>query len=70
MDAIPQFVRRAPDAKLIVQVSESDENNTVELYRRGVRGVVPRSIGNGLAVLMSMRACSLGTVPKSNSGRR
>src|ERR1700722_12132482 len=32
VDAIPQFVRRAPDAKLIVQVSESDENNTVELY--------------------------------------
>ena len=42
VDAIPQFVRRAPDAKLIVQVSESAENNTVELYRRGVRGVVPR----------------------------
>ena len=42
VDAIPQFMRRAPDAKLIVQVSESDESNTVELYRRGVRGVVPR----------------------------
>src|SRR5438874_4455886 len=25
VDAIPEFVRRAPDAKLIVQVSESDE---------------------------------------------
>ena len=34
VDAIPQFMRRAPTAKLIVQVSESDENNTVELYRR------------------------------------
>lgn len=50
IDAIPQFVRRAPDAKLIVQVSESDENNTVELYRRGVRGVVPRSISPDLLV--------------------
>lgn len=50
VDAIPQFVRRAPDAKLIVQVSESDENNTVELYRRGVRGVVPRSISPDLLV--------------------
>ena len=50
IDAIPQFMRRAPDAKLIVQVSESDENNTVELYRRGVRGVVPRSISPDLLV--------------------
>jgi DNA-binding NarL/FixJ family response regulator len=50
VDAIPQFVRRAPNAKLIVQVSESDEGNTVELYRRGVRGVVPRSIAPDLLV--------------------
>jgi DNA-binding NarL/FixJ family response regulator len=50
VDAIPQFMRRAPTAKLIVQVSESDENNTVELYRRGVRGVVPRSISPDLLV--------------------
>jgi DNA-binding NarL/FixJ family response regulator len=50
VDAIPQFVRRAPNSKLIVQVSESDENNTVELYRRGVRGVVPRSISPDLLV--------------------
>src|ERR1700735_4249550 len=30
VDAIPQFARKAPDAKLIVQVSEADENNTVD----------------------------------------
>ena len=50
VDAIPELVRRAPDAKLIVQVVESDEMNTVELYRRGVRGVVPRSITPDLLV--------------------
>ncbi|HEX4155253.1 MAG TPA: response regulator transcription factor [Acidobacteriaceae bacterium] len=50
VDAIPQLVKRAPDAKVIVQVSESDEGNTVELYRRGVRGVVPRSISPDLLV--------------------
>jgi len=50
VDAIPQFMQRAPEAKLIVQVSESDENNTVELYRRGVRGVVPRSISPDLLI--------------------
>src|ERR1700736_3796584 len=50
IDAIPELVRQAPDAKLIVQVTETDESNTVELYRRGVRGVVPRSISPDLLV--------------------
>jgi DNA-binding NarL/FixJ family response regulator len=50
VDAIPELVRRAPNAKIIVQVVEADENNTVELYRRGVRGVVPRSISPDLLV--------------------
>jgi len=50
VDAIPELVKRAPEAKLIVQVMESDESNTVELYRRGVRGVVPRSISPDLLI--------------------
>ena len=50
IDAIPELVRRAPEAKLIVQVTENDESNTVELYRRGVRGVVPRSISPDLLI--------------------
>lgn len=50
VDAIPELVRRAPQAKLIVQVLEADEVNTVELYRRGVRGVVPRSIAPDLLI--------------------
>ena len=50
IDAIPELVRRAPDAKFIVQVVDKDENNTVELYRRGVRGVVPRSISPDLLI--------------------
>jgi len=50
IDAIPEFVRRAPEAKLIVQVVETDVANTVELYRRGVRGVVPRSIAPDLLI--------------------
>ncbi|HEY0264651.1 MAG TPA: response regulator transcription factor [Granulicella sp.] len=49
-DAIPELVRRAPQAKIIVQVVETDESNTVELYRKGVRGVVPRSITPDLLV--------------------
>ncbi len=49
-DAIPELVRRSPETKLIVQVVETDEANTVELYRRGVRGVVPRSITPDLLI--------------------
>jgi DNA-binding NarL/FixJ family response regulator len=50
VEVIPDLVRRAPDAKLIVQVVETDEGHTVELYRRGVRGVVPRSITPDLLI--------------------
>ena len=50
VDAIPELVRRAPHAKLIVQMADADEARTVELYRRGVRGVVPRSISPDLLV--------------------
>ncbi len=50
VDAVPDIVRQAPEAKLIVQVTDADEANTVELYRRGVRGVVPRSISPDLLV--------------------
>ncbi|WP_419803861.1 response regulator transcription factor [Terriglobus sp.] len=50
IDAIPELVRRAPHAKLIVQVVDVDEATTVELYRRGVRGVVPRSISPDMLI--------------------
>jgi DNA-binding NarL/FixJ family response regulator len=59
VDAIPELVRRAPQAKLIVQVMETDESNTVELYRRGVRGVVPRSISPDL-LIKCVRKIALG----------
>ena len=50
IDAIPELVKHSPDAKIIVQVVDSDEDNIVELYRRGVRGVVPRSISPDLLI--------------------
>ncbi len=50
VDGVPDLVQKAPSAKLIVQVTETDEAHTVELYRRGVRGVVPRSISPDLLV--------------------
>ena len=47
---IPELLRAAPDVKLIVQAVAADENQTVELYRRGVRGIVSRSISHDLLV--------------------
>ena len=47
---IPDLLRIAPDVKLIVQAVSTDENQTVELYRRGVRGIVSRSISPDLLV--------------------
>jgi DNA-binding NarL/FixJ family response regulator len=49
-NVIPELLRLAPDVKLIVQAVASDENHTVELYRRGVRGIVSRSISPDLLV--------------------
>jgi DNA-binding NarL/FixJ family response regulator len=49
-NVIPDLLRIAPDVRLIVQAVSSDENHTVELYRRGVRGIISRSISPDLLV--------------------
>jgi two-component system nitrate/nitrite response regulator NarL len=49
-NAIPDLLRVAPDVKLIVQAVSADESHTVELYRRGVRGIISRSISPDLLV--------------------
>ncbi len=49
-NVIPDLLRMAPDVKLIVQAVAADENHTVELYRRGVRGIISRSISPDLLV--------------------
>jgi DNA-binding NarL/FixJ family response regulator len=49
-NAIPDLLRIAPELKLIVQAVSADENHTVELYRRGVRGIISRAISPDLLV--------------------
>ena len=49
-NVIPDLLRIAPDLRLIVQAVSADENHTVELYRRGVRGIISRSISPDLLV--------------------
>jgi DNA-binding NarL/FixJ family response regulator len=49
-NVIPDLLKMAPDIKLIVQATSADESHTVELYRRGVRGIISRSISPDLLV--------------------
>jgi two-component system nitrate/nitrite response regulator NarL len=48
--AIHDLIKLAPEVKLIVQAVANDETNTVELYRKGVRGIISRSISPDLLV--------------------
>ncbi|HEY1987239.1 MAG TPA: response regulator transcription factor [Terracidiphilus sp.] len=49
-NVIPELLQVAPQLKLIVQAVSADESHTVELYRRGVRGIISRSISPDLLV--------------------
>jgi two-component system, NarL family, nitrate/nitrite response regulator NarL len=49
-NAVPAIVRNAPHLKIIVQAASTDEAHTVDLYRRGVRGIIPRSISPDLLI--------------------
>jgi two-component system, NarL family, nitrate/nitrite response regulator NarL len=49
-NAVPAVVRHAPNLKIIVQAASTDEAHTVDLYRRGVRGIIPRSISPDLLI--------------------
>ena len=49
-NAVTELLRVAPEAKLIVQAVTNDEAQTVELYRKGVRGIISRSISPDLLV--------------------
>ena len=49
-NSIHELVRIAPDIKLIVQTVSADKGQTVEFYRRGIRGILSRSISPDLLV--------------------
>ncbi len=49
-NVVPELMKIAPQVKMIVQATANDESGTVELYRRGVRGIVTRSISPDLLV--------------------
>src|SRR5260370_6627940 len=49
-NAIPEILRVAPEVKLIIQAVAADASPTLELYRKGVRGIISRSISPDLLV--------------------
>jgi DNA-binding NarL/FixJ family response regulator len=49
-EAISEMLKRSPASKVIVVLVEPDEEDTVDLFRRGVRGIVSRSISPDLLV--------------------
>jgi DNA-binding NarL/FixJ family response regulator len=49
-NAIPAVLRYAAQLKIIVQSASAEESHTVDLYRRGVRGIIPRSISPELLI--------------------
>lgn len=48
--AIAEVLKRAPNAKVIVIMGETEEDDTVEYLRRGVRGIISRSVAPELLV--------------------
>ena len=48
--AIAEVIKRVPNAKMIVITGETEEDDTVEYLRRGVRGIISRSVAPELLV--------------------
>jgi len=49
-EAISEVLKRAANLRVIVLSPETDEDTTVEYFRRGVRGLLPRSIAPEMLV--------------------
>jgi DNA-binding NarL/FixJ family response regulator len=49
-EAISEILKRSPNSKIIIIMVEPDEDDTVDMLRRGVKGIVSRSISPDLLV--------------------
>jgi len=48
--AVAEVMKRVPNAKMVIIAGESDEEDTVEYLRRGVRGIIKRSVAPELLI--------------------
>lgn len=49
-EAVSEIMRKLPPSRIIVLVAENEEDDTLEFFRRGVKGIVTRSISPELLV--------------------
>jgi len=49
-EAVSEVLKRATNLRVIVLSPETDEETTVEFFRRGVRGILPRSVAPEMLV--------------------
>ena len=49
-ELVAELIKLSPQMKVIVQGAVADEPRTVDLYRNGVRGTIPRSISPDLLI--------------------
>lgn len=66
-EAVSELLKRSPESKVIAVVGEASEEDTVDLLRRGVRGIVPRSIAPELLV-KCVRRVAAGELWLDNKG--
>lgn len=66
-EAISEIMKKAPTAKVIVVLVEPEEEDTVDLLRRGVQGIVSRSISPELLV-RCVRKVAAGETWLDNQG--
>lgn len=66
-EAISEIMKKAPSAKIIVVLVEPEEEDTVDLLRRGVQGIVNRSISPELLV-RCVRKVAAGETWLDNQG--
>jgi DNA-binding NarL/FixJ family response regulator len=66
-EAISEIMKKAPGVKVIVVLVEPDEEDTVDLLRRGVQGIVSRSISPDLLV-KCVRKVAAGETWLDNQG--
>ncbi len=67
LEAVSEILKRAPELKVIVVTGEIDAEQTVEYLRRGVCGIVTRSISPDLLV-RCVRKVSEGEIWLDNRG--
>lgn len=66
-EAVSEVLKRAPGSRVIILAPETDEETTVEYFRRGVRGLLPRSIAPEMLV-KCVRKVAAGETWLDNQG--